>query len=362
MLIRVFALFAIIVAAPALAEPGDESVFVVKGVVAEASAEDGVTAKDKALTEARQRALSGILRDMTRQRDHGRLPQPNGDALSAVVRDFTVQAERAMPTYYRAVIDIGFDRRAVIGLLDRVGIPHAETQAPRLLVMPLEEEGHAIVWTDDGWRAAWGAHERSGGIVPLSVFKATTEDRSYFDSAYGVPSGTALSLLALKYDAEFAVAVYLHSGKSGDMTVRVAGRDAVGPLDLTQTFGGLRGTVSPDYADAAAAVVALLEDRWKSAVIGGAVSNGPFLATREGRGGAETLEASLVPDAAGLLPDAKALDREIAAIPGVTDVRMDGAKRIRIAYDGDLGLLQMALAVRRLSLVRAGEKWWLSPY
>ena len=93
-----------------------------------------------------------------------------------------------------------------------------------------------------------------------------------------------------------------------------------------------------------------------------AVSNGPFLATREGRGGAETLEASLVPDAAGLLPDAKALDREIAAIPGVTDVRMDGAKRIRIAYDGDLGLLQTALAVRRLSLVRAGEKWWLSPY
>lgn len=358
-----FAFFAAI-SGSALASDAAERIFTARDVVAEAHATDGVKAKALAHQTALTKAFEKVLHDLTRRRDHDFLPRLKGDALEPYLANYSVQDEHVAPTYYRATLTIQFNRLAILGLLIESGIGYTELRAPPLLVLPVMKGADGPVWADSAWREAWTRYVNPDGVVPIAVFNGSVEDRTYLDAMEDASRPYTLATMAIRYDAEYAVIAVLDPSENEGLAVRLIGRDIIGPMDMAQSFGGLRGAGTISHDAIIATVISEIENRWKAVAIDGEAPESLFVARAEKPTYSDgtRIEAKLVPNAVGLAPDIAGFKNRIADIPGVNALESSAGDRIQFAFNGDLSLLQSALAVRRLSLTRNGDQWWLAAY
>lgn len=154
--------------APPAAAQNVGDAFTVRGVDVDVTAANPQAAKDQALAEGQNRAFRLLLERLTQPADHNRLPKADG---TQYVRDFSVEAERALATRYIATLSVRFNPPAVRKLLQNANIPFAEPRNRVLVVVPVFKPvaGKPVLWDDPNpWRAAW-AGLGGGGLVPVVV-------------------------------------------------------------------------------------------------------------------------------------------------------------------------------------------------
>ena len=166
--VAVWALFAILSTPVQAALPGQ---FEVLGVLVDVTADSAQTARIQALALAEKKAFKQLLKRLTLQVYHDRLPAASAAEITALVIDFSVADEKASRVRYLARLDYHFRASGVRSLLDAAGIPYAETVSKPVLMLPVYQAAGALsLWDDPNpWRSAWNALGAKGaaGLVPM---------------------------------------------------------------------------------------------------------------------------------------------------------------------------------------------------
>ncbi|MCW9035754.1 MAG: DUF2066 domain-containing protein [Alphaproteobacteria bacterium] len=149
------------------ARAGD--VFAVEGVPVDVTAESAAKARGQALLAGEQQAFDMLLKRLTMDFDHERLPKLDANYISAMVRDFEVAEEKTSNVRYIATLNYRFKDEEVRQLLKDYDLPFAETASKPVLVVPVFiEAGASLLWDEPNyWRQAWDSITASTGLVPM---------------------------------------------------------------------------------------------------------------------------------------------------------------------------------------------------
>ena len=248
----------------ALQLPAAAGVYDVSGVEAKAQAADAVVAKDKALAEARVKALRGVLERVTRSADHGRLPPATAQQAEQLINGMSVEREVTSPTSYDARLTLRFDPAGIQQLLTQAGIRFSDRQAPPTLIVPIYQDGETLAIAEqnpvmEGWRAL----DLSGGLTPLKLPTGNIAEQGVDLAAVVARTADAVSALRHLYEVDYVlVNTCATDAAKKTMTCTLEGDGPGGPVQLSEQFA--------DAGDAAAAaqsqakpMMAKLEDSFK---------------------------------------------------------------------------------------------------
>ena len=283
-LLRLAALAAatvLLTAAPAPAA-AQENLFMVRNVPAKGKGKTDRAARRDAALNAASTALDRLFGRLTSARDHEFLPPVPAERARSMVRGIEVVRAKRRPSgkgrSFDGALSYLFRPKAVGAFLRNEGIAWSSRRSDPVLVLPVwRGEGGGILWDDPNpWRDAWAATEREPGLVPVLLPEGSLKDLQAIDADQaGERDAPALAAIAGFYGAK-------------QVLVAIAGNDEDGRLTVSAALFNLRSGQS-EYlepvtaegetamAEAAAALVARLQERWKDRVI---VPEGPVVNTQ----------------------------------------------------------------------------------
>ena len=161
-------LLGVVFCLPAYAD--DSSIYTYVGQIDE-KAENPVDGQKLGVLKAKIAGLQNILKAMIPTARHADIPQPSKDDIDLFVRSISFENERFGGGRYLADLRVEYDSEQVRALLRRERMPFAETQAPKMLIIPVyQEKNVAQLWeTTNRWSARWQEGFSSSGLVPLLV-------------------------------------------------------------------------------------------------------------------------------------------------------------------------------------------------
>jgi hypothetical protein len=334
-----------------------EKVFTIANYPVEASAENAVAAKEKAVTEGQQAAFRSLLKRLMPVTAFPRAKQFASVRAADLVEGVRVRSERNSTTDYIASYDFSFQSKAVRDLLRREGIPFTDEQAPAVTIIPAWRAGAGVAPTDEAaWTKAWKGLDLDNTLTPVKLQTLRKEVRADTIDAIASGDGSAMRALAGEYKTEYVLLALAELNPAGGrLEVTIAGRDAVGAFTLKRPYR--IDAADPAYARELAAVVALrtLEGRWKAIKVrgggGGAAAAGgdtDMLIAVEFRGMSEWQDIS----------------RKLGATQGVEELEVAGLSargaRVTLRYAQGAEQLAQELARQGLNLRNAGGNWVLS--
>nr|WP_246423723.1 DUF2066 domain-containing protein [Roseospira goensis] len=183
---------------------GEDGAYTARAVPIEATAADAAQARDQAVAQGKVAAFQTMLRRITDPADHGRLPQPSGQQVRAMVETYSLSAERTTDTTYKARITVRYDGTAVRRLLQQHGIGHAASASQPVLVVPVYQPGPdaaAILWEDTNpWLTAWRRQDSGNVLMPLEVPTGDLRDVTSLTAEEALaPDSDALARLLDRY-------------------------------------------------------------------------------------------------------------------------------------------------------------------
>ena len=311
------------VAGPAAAE---ESVFLVRDVPAKGTGKSAGAARRDAALNAAPAALDRLLRRLTSARDHEFLPPVPPEPARAMVRGLEVVSAKRRKTKdgrsFDGALSYLFRPGTVGAFLKSEGIAWSSRRSDPVLVLPVwRDESGAILWDDPNpWRDAWLSAEREPGLVPVVLPEGNLKDLQTIDAGQASErDAERLTAIAGAYGAkQVLIAVAAAGGadaddrapegapesaeegteeRAGQSGEAGAGEQAEegdekqaedGGVTVTAALFNLRSGDIEELepitagggtamADAAAALDAWLQERWKDRVI---VPDGPVATTR----------------------------------------------------------------------------------
>jgi hypothetical protein len=255
------------------------NVFTVANYPVQARAADAVTAKAQALAEGQQRAFRSLMKRLVPVSAYPRLPQVQLVRIQDMITGFSVRQEQNSSTEYVASLDFEFEPKAVRELLRSEGLPFVEEAAPPTVIVPIYAATNSgklpahlqAAQAAPTWRKVWSDIDLDHALTPLRVSQSA--DRVHPDTVRGLLAGDEGMVRTLAAENQTERVVLLHAEPSPDgkaIQVTLAGRDAVGPMNLRRTYRIHDNDVS--YTSELAAVVSLgiLEGRWKAVKTGSA--------------------------------------------------------------------------------------------
>ena len=356
-----------------------DSVFTVAGVAIDAEAEAAAEARELAIADGQRAALAILLRRLTVA--GSALPEPDADAVAALVSGFAIDDERVSATRYRAVLTVDFDAPALRRLLRGSGVAYAETGSrPVLIVAVQRDPGGVLLWEDGNrWRRAWEERPAHGGLVPLLLPLGDVVDLGTVNAARALASDAdALAALAERYgtsEAVVAVAGFAGSaavakpgapgapgtpgtesaGGEGSaagrpLTVSLRRIGAAGGRAVEKTLIGRAGESERALLERGAErIVTMLEDDWKAANLI--------------RYDEEQVLQTMVPIAS--LGAWVSIQQRLAALAMVASVGIDSLSRtegrLTLRYHGTSDQLRLALDQADLALAPTDDGWALRP-
>jgi len=331
-----------------------EKVYTVANYPVEASAENAVKAKEKALADGQQAAFRSLLKRLVPVMAYPRAKQLASVRAAELVEGVRVRSERNSSTDYIASYDFSFQSKAVRDLLRREGIPFTDEQAPAATLIAAWRAGAGPSPRDEAaWSNVWKGLDLENALTPIKLQVAKADILQTVE-ALADGDSSALRSLAAEYRTEYVlVAVAEPDAVAGRLNVTIAGRDAVGAFVLRRDYRV--DAADPAYARELAAVVALrvLEGRWKATTVRGgatAVAAGEtdLLIAVEFRGMSEWQDIS----------------RKLGATPGVEELEVAGLSargaRVTLRYAEGAEQLAGELARQGLNLRKSGGNWVLS--
>jgi hypothetical protein len=203
-------------------------IFSVSGVAVNAQADDELAAKSDGIARAEIDSFRILLERLTLRRDHDRLPDLDRKAVTALLRDFSVDREKFGGGRYIASLTMRFKAEAIRKILRDADIPFAETASRPVLVLPVfQTVSSTVLWEDTNpWFAAWSRVGRRDGLQPYILPVGDLTDVAAISAEEAVLGGARnLSDVAARY------------GASETMVV-------VASLVVDQSFGVLRVEVA----------------------------------------------------------------------------------------------------------------------
>lgn len=346
------ALLALFAFAPgALAGPYD-----VEGLSVEATAKDAVTAKADAVAEGQQRALQIVLQRLTRSEDHGRLPSVEPQRIEQLVANFSVLSEETGPTRYAASLIFRFEPGSIQKLLADASIPFTDTQAAKVLVVPIFRQGETVVFTGDNPHLqAWRSFDLENTLTPVLLPGDDVSGHGIDADDILAREADAMSALRYLYRVEnVLVGLCGEDPAQGAFTCSLEGAGPLGALNLQQSFAAGSDPLAAAQA-AAGTFLASIEEQWKER---NAVQHGVSGAVREG-----------VPIPVRVsftsLGEWQSLRARLARVPGISDIEIQALNArgalLSVYYSGLGEELAAVLASEGMVLSNAGDYWILMP-
>ena len=248
-----------------------DNVFSVSGIAVDNTADTAAKARAAAFRSAQRAALTTLFQRLTLRADHARLPKVDSERVEFMVQALEVADERTSNVRYLANITVNFKPPEVRRLLREARIPFAETPSKPVLVLPVLQQGGALVLWDDPnmWREAWSELPLSSGLVPLIVPVGDLSDIADVDAAQAAEGDPLrLSAIARRYGAtDVLVAVASVSETANAIRIDIAASQIGTPTagSILFNFQISDPDAIPELlVGAAAGVAAALEDSWKS--------------------------------------------------------------------------------------------------
>jgi Uncharacterized protein conserved in bacteria (DUF2066) len=341
---------------PALAA---EKVYTVANYPVEATAENAVAAKEKALADGQQAAFRSLLKRLVPVMAFPHVKKLASVRAADLIEGVRVRNERNSRTDYIASFDFSFQSKGVRDLLRREGIPFVDDQAPVVTVVPLWRSAPMQPPREEAaWTRVWKGLDLDNALTPVKLLPLRGEIRPETVNALANGDGSALRALAAEYNTEFVVVALAEPDQAaGRLAVTLAGRDAVGGITLRRPYRV--DPRDPGYASELAAVVALrtLEGRWKAVKARGSVTASNTTATP----GATDL---LIAVEFRGMSEWQEISRKLSAIPGVEELEVAGLSargaRVTLRFLEGGERLADELAGQGLFLRNNGGSWVLS--
>lgn len=337
-----------------LAGAQDSGVYTVAKVSVDARAKDAVTAKNRALAEAKRTALYTVFRRIAPFNSADRFPQVTPAAIDGMLEGLAVRRERNSPTRYLATLDFTFSAEAVRKLLAEQAIPVSDQQADQVAVLPVYIDKGKIDHTGrDPWRTAWNDLDLAHAVVPVKL--ARTGASLNMDKLSGLLGGDVQGFVELRdsFKADKLVLAIAEPTADGTtLTTRLYGVDRVGSVGLTRHDAVIGGDLKGAAGDAASIALGVLEGRWKLVHAPGGIADG----------GGELTDLDMLVEFAGM-SQWKDIRSRLAKVPGVNglDVKSLSARtaHVGLQYPGGPERLSQALASHGLSLEGGNGSWVL---
>jgi hypothetical protein len=339
-----------------IAAPGD-SVFTVGKYPVDATAQDAVAAKERAVAEGQQAAFRSLLKRLVPVTQYSRLANLKTTIKAAdFVDGVSVQSERNSSTRYIASLDFAFRPDAVRDVLRKAGIPFVDSQSPLLTIVPVMQAASGAA--SDGqrqWVESWSGLDERHALTPYKI--AALKTQIHADTIKGALAGDAgaIRILTREYASDLVLLAHVEPDpQARTLTVTLAGTDAVGTFTLKRTYKYAQNDLG--YALELASLIAhgTIEGRWKA------------IKARPGR--------PVAAEGNGLLPvqllvefrslqEWQELRRQISETPGVQDVQIGGVSArsadLAIRYPGGADQLADSLAAQGLKMRSQGGVWYV---
>jgi hypothetical protein len=333
-----------------------DSVYAVKGVKVDATADTAAAAQKIALAEGQLIATERLLRRITPLNRHNDLPGLDNAYVANLIQSMEVSSEKRSSTRYLADLVINFRRGAVRRLLRNLGIPFSETMSKPVLILPIyEKAGAANLWDDPNpWRDAWRGIDSDNRFVPLFVPEGGLHDMGAISVDQAVNADASrLAAIAARYKVETVVIVHAVQKRNlakgtEQLDVAIQRFSASEDSTLIESFEGkVQETVAELLDKAAAGVASLIEENWKRATRLGFSNRGPL-----------SVRLKLKD-----LGDWISLRRKLEAIPAVDHIELREMSRksaqVLLHHLGDESALRVAFTQSDLSLGQEDGFWVL---
>jgi hypothetical protein len=321
--------------------------YLVDDVKVDVEAESAARAREMALVEGERKALERLLRRLTLESDHGRLPQVDDRRRANLVEDFRITSEKSSAVRYIATLAYRFKRDGIRALLAEAGLTYVETPSKPVVILPVYRTAAGpVLWDEPNpWRHAWNDVELRSGLVPFVVPPGDLQDLQSIDAAQALAGDpAALKAIAARYDANIVLATVVNEGADGTLTAELSAYNtATGAAALNQNLPVPRaGDRAAALTTVARTLVDRYEDRWKRDNIVAVGAVGSALRV-------------VVPISS--YADWIELRRRLRSVALVRDVHVleltrDRA-RLELDYTGDVNQLRVALAQSDLTLAPA---------
>jgi hypothetical protein len=249
---------------------GADSLYDVAKVTVDTTAKNAVAARDMGMAEAQMRAMKIVLGRLVPLSALEQLPEFTKEEVEGLVSGVAIRKEQTSTTRYIATLDVNFNPYAVQQLLVSYGIPYSDDRGPSISILPLMLAGDSV--SSEGsveWRKAWEDLDISHSITPATILRP----RQDLDAATvkAVLSGDTDALATMQSAYGYGgLVIAVGEVGGGKFTTRLVGEDGVGAINFNQS-DPITGGAKKAARDAAAAALAILENRWKVMRSGGPV-------------------------------------------------------------------------------------------
>jgi hypothetical protein len=312
----------------------DDKVFTVGNYPVDATAQNAVAAKEKALADGQQAAFRSLMKRLVPVTQYNRIKKLQTARAADYLQGVAVRSESNSSTQYIASLDFSFQPQAVRELLRREGVPFVEAQAPAITVAPVELSGDER--DAKAWLQAWRGLDNANALAPFKLEPprlALAADT--IRAALAGDAQAVRSVVGDKAKGPLLIAAIEADSKAGKLVLTLAGEDAVGPFRLVRGFRMPQSERAYTVELAAVVTAGILEGRWKAARSAGASF----------AGGASRPVQLFVEYRS--LQQWQAMRGEIAATPGLESMEVGGVSArgadVAVRYPGGGEALATAL-------------------
>ena len=358
-------------------------IYTVANFPVDATAEDAVKAKTKALADGEQGALRALLKRLVPVKGYPRLTKIKPPKAQTMLEAFAVKQETNSPTQYIATLDFTFSAKAVQSYLRSNGLPFLDEPAPAVVLVPVwrapsaarPAAGKAAKTpatapsalpaslapgpAGKAWHEAWRGLDLEHTLTPLTLkpMKADIHQDAVGQLVDGDTS--PLRIFNGEYGTQTLIIAIAEPDPTGrKLLVTYVGEDAVGPIFLKRAFRMQAGDLAYTAEYAAVVGLGILEGRWKSVKVktplGPMVSAGSL---------ARSDELQLAVEFNGL-EEWDEMSRKLGATTGVSQLQPvtlnPQGGEVRLRYAGAIEDLRRALYSQGLMLQNKGGLWVLA--
>ena len=332
-------LCAVPAAAPAMAQ--DNSVYSVSNVHVDANGTSSTEALNAAIAQGRGKAFQIVYRRLTRQADWPKQPTLDAAGLLRISRGYNIANERRSTTRYVADVTYMFNPEGVARTLRAAQIAFSQTQAKRILVIPMSP-GVA----HGAWAQALMAPAFRESTVPFTLLGAE-DDAALAALNFDAATWNEVSAVAVK-NRVTEVGLVQAVSANGKVTVNIRRLGLGEQPARTSLDVPMLQSITATYPAAAQAAVRTIEDMWKT--------RSAIDFSQRGHLTADVPIASLAQ-----WSEIQAALGSVSNVTGFTVTAMDmNYARINLTYLGGIEQVREALAGAGLSLTNRGGQWMLA--
>jgi len=256
----------IALAAP-LASPAQAagSLYDVDKIDVDVTAANAVAAQKKAMAEAQSKGVDILFRRLVPPQDHGRLPKLSPAEVEALVTGVSIGKERYSTTRYIASLGISYSEPGVQQILASYGLAIDDSRALEIKLLPVAVDQNGAPLQEGelakAWMDGWESVDLQHAVAPADLVKRQGMlDQQRLSE---ILNGNIDAYEFLQNEIGGPLVIAIAEQKSGTLSTRLFGADAVSEVDLVQDVP-IQGGVDDAAMAAAEQGFAALQDRWKS--------------------------------------------------------------------------------------------------